>query len=158
MLLLKMYVDDLVWIRCCSSDCVFQILLVFFFVFFFKQKTAYEMRISDWSSDVCSSDLCSTPSAPRSRSGRTRSRPTSRTRASSARCWLPSANCGRSRPHPAPTTPNEWPSSTPKSPPWPPSPPKEPRRGTREKHCRPRGANTPRPSTKQTTDDPHRPP
>src|SRR3546814_14563712 len=30
-------------------------LCVFFF--FFKQKTAYEMRISDWSSDVCSSDL-----------------------------------------------------------------------------------------------------
>src|SRR3546814_7543872 len=30
--------------------------LVFVF-FFFKQKTAYEMRISDWSSDVCSSDL-----------------------------------------------------------------------------------------------------
>src|SRR3546814_13150178 len=30
-------------------------LLVVFF--FFKQKTAYEMRISDWSSDVCSSDL-----------------------------------------------------------------------------------------------------
>src|SRR3546814_3343198 len=28
-----------------------------FFFFFFKQKTAYEMRISDWSSDVCSSDL-----------------------------------------------------------------------------------------------------
>src|SRR3546814_10621083 len=27
------------------------------FSFFFKQKTAYEMRISDWSSDVCSSDL-----------------------------------------------------------------------------------------------------
>src|SRR3546814_8629624 len=37
---------------CCSHhlvDCVF--------LFFFKQKTAYEMRISDWSSDVCSSDL-----------------------------------------------------------------------------------------------------
>src|SRR3546814_8046769 len=32
-------------------------LLVFVFFFFFKQKTAYEMRISDWSSDVCSSDL-----------------------------------------------------------------------------------------------------
>src|SRR3546814_7099355 len=34
-------------------------LLVFyvFLFFFFKQKTAYEMRISDWSSDVCSSDL-----------------------------------------------------------------------------------------------------
>src|SRR3546814_5529720 len=28
-----------------------------FIFFFFKQKTAYEMRISDWSSDVCSSDL-----------------------------------------------------------------------------------------------------
>src|SRR3546814_15658452 len=30
---------------------------IFFFFFFIKQKTAYEMRISDWSSDVCSSDL-----------------------------------------------------------------------------------------------------
>src|SRR3546814_3650000 len=30
---------------------------LFFLFFFFKQKTAYEMRISDWSSDVCSSDL-----------------------------------------------------------------------------------------------------
>src|SRR3546814_10282663 len=30
--------------------------------FFFKQKTAYEMRISDWSSDVCSSDLVDNPS------------------------------------------------------------------------------------------------
>src|SRR3546814_4616227 len=29
----------------------------FFVFFFFKQKTAYDMRISDWSSDVCSSDL-----------------------------------------------------------------------------------------------------
>src|SRR3546814_4291008 len=28
-----------------------------YIIFFFKQKTAYEMRISDWSSDVCSSDL-----------------------------------------------------------------------------------------------------
>src|SRR3546814_4315443 len=34
--------------------------------FFFKQKTAYEMRISDWSSDVCSSDL---PGQQRSPSG-----------------------------------------------------------------------------------------
>src|SRR3546814_10184487 len=33
----------------------FNVLLYVFF--FFKQKTAYEMRISDWSSDVCSSDL-----------------------------------------------------------------------------------------------------
>src|SRR3546814_3824462 len=37
--------------------CVFFILMCIFFFFFFKQKTAYEMRISDWSSDVCSSDL-----------------------------------------------------------------------------------------------------
>src|SRR3546814_3299935 len=34
-----------------------------FFFFFFKQKTAYEMRISDWSSDVCSSDLIPVPGA-----------------------------------------------------------------------------------------------
>src|SRR3546814_1885599 len=33
------------------------------FVFFFKQKTAYEMRISGWSSDVCSSDLATGGSA-----------------------------------------------------------------------------------------------
>src|SRR3546814_3877600 len=32
-------------------------MILMYFVFFFKQKTAYEMRISDWSSDVCSSDL-----------------------------------------------------------------------------------------------------
>src|SRR3546814_17060257 len=30
---------------------------MYLFFFFFKQKTSYEMRISDWSSDVCSSDL-----------------------------------------------------------------------------------------------------
>src|SRR3546814_19286980 len=34
---------------------------MFLFFFFFKQKTAYEMRISDWSSDVCSSDLSDRP-------------------------------------------------------------------------------------------------
>src|SRR3546814_9762179 len=38
-----------------------KLVVLWFFVlclfFFFKQKTAYEMRISDWSSDVCSSDL-----------------------------------------------------------------------------------------------------
>src|SRR3546814_10535811 len=33
------------------------IIKYFMLIFFFKQKTAYEMRISDWSSDVCSSDL-----------------------------------------------------------------------------------------------------
>src|SRR3546814_964672 len=36
-------------------------------VFFFKQKTAYEMRISDWSSDVCSSDLGGATSGTRAR-------------------------------------------------------------------------------------------
>src|SRR3546814_6372302 len=37
---------------------IFSMLYMFlFFGFFFKQKTAYEVRISDWSSDVCSSDL-----------------------------------------------------------------------------------------------------
>src|SRR3546814_3191289 len=37
--------------------CLYISVLMFSYVFFFKQKTAYEMRISDWSSDVCSSDL-----------------------------------------------------------------------------------------------------
>src|SRR3546814_2600670 len=36
---------------------VVSVLLCCYVFFFFKQKTAYEMRISDWSSDVCSSDL-----------------------------------------------------------------------------------------------------
>src|SRR3546814_2380482 len=36
-----------------------------FVFFFFKQKTAYEMRISDWSSDVCSSDLTVGPKEAR---------------------------------------------------------------------------------------------
>src|SRR3546814_6957687 len=35
----------------------FYVYRLYGFFFFFKQKTAYEMRISDWSSDVCSSDL-----------------------------------------------------------------------------------------------------
>src|SRR3546814_3852854 len=38
----------------CDMCILFSCILCFFF---FKQKTAYEMRISDWSSDVCSSDL-----------------------------------------------------------------------------------------------------
>src|SRR3546814_6529926 len=43
----------------CAFFYVYILLSVFFrwLFFFFKQKTAYEMRISDWSSDVCSSDL-----------------------------------------------------------------------------------------------------
>src|SRR3546814_7076827 len=46
-------------------------LLSEFFIcvfFFFKQKTAYEMRISDWSSDVCSSDLTFVPALLAARS------------------------------------------------------------------------------------------
>src|SRR3546814_14658446 len=50
------------------------------FFFFFKQKTAYELRISDWSSDVCSSDLpvprTPSPTSPR-RCARTASPPSS---------------------------------------------------------------------------------
>src|SRR3546814_3605762 len=42
--------------------CVCYDLSSYVFFFFFKQKTAYEMRISDWSSDVCSSDLRETVS------------------------------------------------------------------------------------------------
>src|SRR3546814_9929964 len=39
-------------------SCIVLVCIVsWLFFFFFKQKTAYEMRISDWSSDVCSSDL-----------------------------------------------------------------------------------------------------
>src|SRR3546814_5190081 len=41
-----------------SYECCISYLIFVFF--FFKQKTAYEMRISDWSSDVCSSDLYAT--------------------------------------------------------------------------------------------------
>src|SRR3546814_5461469 len=41
----------------CCSESVKEIFIVLISFFFFKQKTAYEMRISDWSSDVCSSDL-----------------------------------------------------------------------------------------------------
>src|SRR3546814_8378965 len=43
---------------CCDTCDLFVLIVCFFF---FKQKTAYEMRISDWSSDVCSSDLGAVP-------------------------------------------------------------------------------------------------
>src|SRR3546814_7377341 len=49
------------WCCFCSSNFdlgfIVGLLLDVICFFFFKQKTAYEMRISDWSSDVCSSDL-----------------------------------------------------------------------------------------------------
>src|SRR3546814_6583130 len=45
-----------VLLRCSYISVCYAVHILIFF-FFFKQKTAYEMRISDWSSDVCSSDL-----------------------------------------------------------------------------------------------------
>src|SRR3546814_10885878 len=41
----------------CSNMRSFRLVFMCVVLFFVKQKTAYEMRISDWSSDVCSSDL-----------------------------------------------------------------------------------------------------
>src|SRR3546814_9401455 len=58
LILCRSYLDIYLLFICCYFV---MFLHVFFysavFFFFFKQKTAYEMRISDWSSDVCSSDL-----------------------------------------------------------------------------------------------------
>src|SRR3546814_10756983 len=53
--MLVFYYESLCVLLICVY-CFMRFLCVCFF-FFFKQKTAYEMRISDWSSDVCSSDL-----------------------------------------------------------------------------------------------------
>src|SRR3546814_4617536 len=68
--------------------------------FFFKQKTAYEMRISDWSSDVRSSDLSSRTTKPK------------------PFCWLKNL-----------TVPLPVPITVPGIPPPPPPPPKPPVRG-----------------------------
>src|SRR3546814_5209345 len=46
-----------------STSWFFYNCVMCYLFFFFKQKTAYEMRISDWSSDVCSSDLFEPESA-----------------------------------------------------------------------------------------------
>src|SRR3546814_1313516 len=61
----------LLCLLCMNFVCLVYILWHFLFMFclctaffFFKQKTAYEMRISDWSSDVCSSDLSLVHSDP----------------------------------------------------------------------------------------------
>src|SRR3546814_5529520 len=50
-----MTMDGVLCMLYCTGICGWFGFLSFFF--FFKQKTAYELRISDWSSDVCSSDL-----------------------------------------------------------------------------------------------------
>src|SRR3546814_8578400 len=47
------FIMDLLFIRLQYKS----FICFLFYFFFFKQKTAYELRISDWSSDVCSSDL-----------------------------------------------------------------------------------------------------
>src|SRR3546814_3475057 len=52
-----MYLSYVVYSLLCLSRPYCFVEFYFFLFFFFKQKTAYEMRISDWSSDVCSSDL-----------------------------------------------------------------------------------------------------
>src|SRR3546814_1682044 len=83
-----------------------------FYFFFFKQKTAYEMRISDWSSDVCSSDLLSAqqgglvrrPLVGATRARRCRNRAPQRrdgNRQEIVRCARPHADDG-SRQHPDP--------------------------------------------------------
>src|SRR3546814_2857926 len=47
----------MLWLVLLFFFCLYILSLLYVVFFFFKQKTAYEMRISDWSSDVCSSDL-----------------------------------------------------------------------------------------------------
>src|SRR3546814_18923455 len=61
-------------------------LAVMRFVFLFKQKTAYEMRISDWSSDVCSSDL---PPAPAPAPARAPATPAAESAVESGRAGQP---------------------------------------------------------------------
>src|SRR3546814_4295599 len=62
-----MYFACYMYVECCILlwNSVRSDFTVFVFIFFFKQKTAYEMRISDWSSDVCSSDLADRRHHPR---------------------------------------------------------------------------------------------
>src|SRR3546814_5563693 len=70
--------------------------IVFIYVVVFKHKTAYEMRISDWSSDVCSSDLAAAGSAGRALTA-ARRRPPGR-RAAAARLYG-SCRAGSRLPH-----------------------------------------------------------
>src|SRR3546814_6313741 len=72
-----MLVSIIVLVYCLVLS-LFRVIVILFVFFFFKQKTAYEMRISDWSSDVCSSDLAGLrwrpPAASASRRQRRRPR------------------------------------------------------------------------------------
>src|SRR3546814_8288978 len=69
-------------------------------LFFFKQKTAYEMRMSDWSSDVCSSDLRTATNEYRCRSTRLAARRNRRCadrRRRGTAAVVERCNCGRQR-------------------------------------------------------------
>src|SRR3546814_5502307 len=67
-------------------------LCYWYVFFFFKQKTAYEMRISDWSSDVCSSDLITEAEVAAARAYRSVQRPkvaaSPGTRLGESRAWV----------------------------------------------------------------------
>src|SRR3546814_8358446 len=71
-------------------------MLAYIACFLFKQKTAYEMRISDWSSDVCSSDLLRSDSSFRE------DRPEIVSLGGDFERWSP--GCARSRPSPRTAT------------------------------------------------------
>src|SRR3546814_4224939 len=79
-----------------------RVCLFAFIFFFFKQKTAYEMRISDWSSDVCSSDLSASNIAARTaNAARVGRRATSVARGRSPRSF-PACAVIRNTPFPQP--------------------------------------------------------
>src|SRR3546814_7118627 len=92
---MRLYYDRVLCVlcsMCCVENLYFTLCLRFscYVFFFFKQKTAYEMRISDWSSDVCSSDLRAGHHRPEA-SGRSCS-------------WLPCSQ-GSRQPRPSPQGP-----------------------------------------------------
>src|SRR3546814_7839661 len=80
-------------------------------LFFFKQKTAYEMRISDWSSDVCSSDL-PLPSATARRPATCWTGPRRLTRKTRDCSRLTGAGTTGSGVLPKPATASRWPGSS----------------------------------------------
>src|SRR3546814_13724470 len=85
-----------------------RVCLFAFIFFFFKQKTAYEMRISDWSSDVCSSDLSASNIAARTaNAARVGRRATSVARGRSPRSF-PACAVIRNTPFPNPALITPW--------------------------------------------------
>src|SRR3546814_10811919 len=79
-----------------------------FFLFFFKQKTAYEMRISDWSSDVCSSDLLTHPRPSAHRSGKPTSGQPPLKRALLTRSWSVESIMASGHEHGCSNRPDAW--------------------------------------------------